>query len=357
MKAFEYLLSQPLLCTIEAAEAAADVALRVARDGPHLVEARPGSPRNSETGVTDRDGVRTINVIGPVFRYADMMTELCGGMTLEALARDFHAAIDSPSVSAVLLNIDSPGGEAAGVCELSSMVRAACSVKPVETYIGNLGASAMYWVAAATSKITIAPTASVGSIGVVSSYPIRNAKDKERSVEFVSSQSPNKRPDMATDEGRAVIQSRVNDLADLFIDAVAEYRNVSRETVIKEFGCGGVLMGSKAVAAGMADAVGSYEGTLAELAVRGRTGQLAVPRSAPKTAPVSDPMSVDTKAARRTELLSLSESGREILARENAGKPPALSGSITEVRRRELLMLSESGRATLEREDEARAAR
>jgi hypothetical protein len=102
-------------------------------------------------------------------------------------------------------------------------------------------------------------------------------------IEFVSSQSPHKRPDPSTEAGKAQIQATADDLADVFVDAVAANRGVSRDAVLSDFGRGGSLVGSKAVAAGMADRVGSLEQVIAELA-RGETPGRTVPKPAPRAA-------------------------------------------------------------------------
>jgi hypothetical protein len=133
-------------------------------------------------------------------------------------------------------------------------------------------ASAGYWLASAAQEIVAHKTAQLGSIGVI--QPVRVTGDK-RIIEFVSSQSPHKNPDPKTDAGRARIQETVDALAGVFIDSVAEYRNKKPEQVINDFGAGGVKVGRHAVAAGMADRLGSLEGVIQELA-QGTRGGAAV---------------------------------------------------------------------------------
>src|SRR5690606_15933700 len=98
-------------------------------------------------------------------------------------------------------------------------------------------------------------------------------RDDQRGVkrwEVVSSQSPNKRPDVNTDKGRAGVQKIVDDLAEVFIRDVAKHRGVSSQTVIEKLGKGGVEVGKHAVKAGMADAVDQFENVLAS--AQRRTG-------------------------------------------------------------------------------------
>jgi ClpP class serine protease len=79
-----------------------------------------------------------------------------------------------------------------------------------------MGASAAYWLAAATSRITISDTALVGSIGVVGTAIDDRERQKMQGVTFhqiVSSNAPKKRPDPATPEGRQVLQNEIDALA------------------------------------------------------------------------------------------------------------------------------------------------
>ena len=267
MKALEYLISRPLLVTPTAAEMALSIVLRES-DKPLAVEMRGGKPTDSEGKMTVRDGVATIEIVGPIFRYADYFTELCGGVTVEAVARDLQRALDNPNVRAVCFSIDSPGGEATGIAELAAHIRAADSIKPTCAYIAGMGCSAAYWLASACREVVCDSTAELGSIGVVCGYTVRADKPGTKSYQFVSSQSPDKRPDLETEHGRAVIQTVVDDLADVFVSAVAKYRGTTAENVLESFGKGGTLIGQKAVDVGMADRLGSYEDVISELSGR-----------------------------------------------------------------------------------------
>jgi len=229
------------------------------------VEAKRARYLDNTDTAKQRDGVAIIPVTGPIFRYANFFTEFSGGATVTTLARDFNVALNDPNISAILLNIDSPGGEVNGISEFAQMIFDSRGKKPIVAYVGGLGASAAYWIASAADEIVAADTAMLGSIGVVAAVPNPDAKSA-RDIEFVSSQSPNKRPNPNTESGRSHIQARIDDLAAVFIEAIARNRDVSAEAVIGEFGAGGVMVGEKAVAAGLADRLGSFEQTLSELA-------------------------------------------------------------------------------------------
>ena len=224
-----------------------------------------GQPLRGGVRATVREGgIAIVQAIGVLAKRANLMTEISGATSTEMLARDIAIARDDPTVRAIVLAIDSPGGAVPLVSETAAMIREASAVKPVHAYISGHGASAAYWLATAAESITIEATAQVGSIGVYAAVR-RNPADP-KVVEWVSSQSPRKAIDPATPEGRADVQRVVDDMAAVFVADVARYRGVTEERVIEEWGAGGVLVGARAVAAGMVDRVGSLEQLIAGLA-------------------------------------------------------------------------------------------
>lgn len=215
-------------------------------------------------GVEMRGSVALIHVRGVVSRYASLFSAICGGTSTQMIAQQLAEAVDSPQVKSVVMVIDSPGGEANGIHELAEMIYNARASKKVIAYVSGTGASAAYWIASACSEIVLDDTAYVGSIGTVMQMKFRRDTEVE-TVEIVSSQSPNKRLDPRTDEGREAYQQDLDNLADVFINRVARNRGVSREVVLQDFAQGGCLMGQAAVDAKMADRLGSLESVIKEL--------------------------------------------------------------------------------------------
>lgn len=225
------------------------------------LEARMGRPLQNARSVSVRDGVAVVPVTGPIFRYANLMTQLSGATSLEVLAKDFTTALEDPQINAIVLEINSPGGQVTGIAEFAQMVHAAN--KPVVAYVDGMAASAAYWIASAADEVVMSKNAMAGNVGAVLSLDLR--KDPSKG-ELVSSQSPNKRPDATTDAGRAQLQTMVDAHAQVFIDEVAAYRRMTPEAVISDFGGGDVFIAAKAVAAGMADRISTMEEVIAELA-------------------------------------------------------------------------------------------
>lgn len=308
-----------------------EIASREHEPQPQALEAYRAQGLAHAERATVRDGVAIISVEGPLFKRANFMTEFFGATSYDILRRDLQAAVDNGNVRAILLNIDSPGGEAAGVGELAAAVRDVRGVKPIVAYVGDLGASAAYWLATAADSIVVGASAALGSIGVRASYADTSARDAARgvaTVEFVSSQSPFKKAEITSDEGRGRVQARVDSLAQVFIEAVADNRGVTVDRVLHAFGKGDVLIGQAAVAAGMADAIGTFEGTVAALAagkITPRPPAVARPiassvpvRLAPVKPLASQPsVAVVAERARRREITVLTPAGAEA-DRDNA---------------------------------------
>jgi capsid assembly protease len=228
-------------------------------ESPEAVEARIGRPLENTHRAEMRGSVAVIPVVGPLFRRANMFTRVSGATSYDMVAQDLREALDNPAAKSIVLNIDSPGGMASGVAELASHIYEARTKKPVVAYVGGMGASAAYWLASAATSIVSNKTALLGSVGVVVGV------GKKGEEEIVSSQSPYKRVDPATAEGRARVQALVDNLAAIFIADVAKYRGASDEHVSAKFGQGDVMLGHAAVDAGMIDKLGTFEGLIAEL--------------------------------------------------------------------------------------------
>lgn len=275
---------------------------------PEAVAAKIGRPLDNSRTVTVRDGIAVLPVSGPIFRYANLFTEISGATSIEVLATDFQQAMDDRTVKAIVLEINSPGGEVDGTSELAQHIYDARGQKPIIAYVGHLGASAAYWLASACDEIVCNDTASLGSIGVVGTVCVH--KDKHH-IEFVSSQSPNKRPNVETESGRAQVQSHIDTLADVFIETIARNRGMSAEDVINQGGAGGLKVGQQAVAAGLADRIGTLEGVLTELS-NPESGQL---RSAAENVNQKPVLQLDTD----NETLK----GANAMAEEKDPKPAA----------------------------------
>lgn len=277
MTVLESAIAAPWAMLPENLDTLLTIAARENVTSPEALEAYKAQFADRGERLQVRDGVGILNVQGPLFKGANLFVKISGATSYEILRRDLQAALDDPAVNAIMLRVDSPGGEANGCDELAQAIYEARAVKPVHAFVSGMACSGGYWLASAAEKVIVSDLAVLGSIGVVLGVTDRRKADERNGVhniEFVSSQSPGKRPDVATDEGRGRIQKMVDDLAEVFVSAVAKHRGVKPETVIQKFGAGGVEVGAKAVALGMADEVGGFEAAFKALSTRGSSRRI-----------------------------------------------------------------------------------
>jgi capsid assembly protease len=254
------------------------------------VEARLGKPLENTRAVSIRDGVAVIPVTGPIFQRANMFTRISGATSLSDLAQDFTAAYENPEVRAVAFAGDTPGGTV-HIAEVARLVFErdtrfpGVKRKPVVTHFSGSGGSAGYWFGAASDRVYASATSSVGSVGTVlgASIPGKTKEGAERTTEFVYSKSPKKRVDLESPEGQKQVQTWVDDVGDVFVADVAQFRGISTDDVLEKFGQGDMLIASKALAAGMIDGIATLEEVIADVSAQTRKGNLISPRFAAKT--------------------------------------------------------------------------
>jgi ClpP class serine protease len=228
--------------------------------------AQLGSPLEGARRATIRNGVAVVPVLGVIAPRASSLSMSTPGTSLDSLVHDLRAAEASADVHAILMLVDSPGGQVSSLAEAGAVI--AATRKPVTAFVQGDAASAAYWLASQAREIVADVTSALGSIGVVASLKRRvgPSPDGTMTYEIVSTGAPDKRADVSTEEGRASIQALIDAIETEFVGAVAAGRRVSAETVRRDFGRGGMLAARAAVSAGMADAIGTLDGTLARLA-------------------------------------------------------------------------------------------
>lgn len=225
-----------------------------------------GTPVEGARLASIRNNIGFLFIDGPIIPRADFFSEVSGMVSVERMTNEFNMLLSNEAVTDIVLIMDSPGGAVTGISGFSNLVKN--SSKEVTGYVWGMAASACYEIASACHNLISADTGMVGSIGTVFSMVDDSERMKKQGlkhVEIVSSQSPNKRPDIDSVDGRATIQQMVDDLADVFVDTVATNRNVTRETVLNTFGGGAMFVANRAQKVGMIDAIGTLESVITGL--------------------------------------------------------------------------------------------
>lgn len=209
------------------------------------------------------DGVAVVDLIGPIFPRANMMT-MSGATSIAQFTNDVVRAYNSDDVRAVVMNIDSPGGDVRGIGESAHIINRLTQKgkKPLKSYAFGYMASAAYYVGSAAKDITANISSLTGSIGVV----LTASKKEKGQIEIVSSQSPNKRPDVETEAGVATLQQRVDDLAEIFVNDVAKFRGIKADRVLSHYGQGDVFVGPRSKKQGLVDKLGSLSSVVMDAA-------------------------------------------------------------------------------------------
>lgn len=190
----------------------------------------------------------------------------------ENLKNDLEAARKRKAVKAILLEINSPGGEVTASDIVYQQLKKVQkeTEKPVVAIIGTMGASGAYYVACAAKKILAHPTSIIGSIGVL--MQAINLEELASKVGFKAITLKSEKTPMkdllspfkeVTPEEREMLMVIINSIYDRFVDIVSESRNLSREQVIK-IADGGIFTASRAKELGLIDAVGYREDAMAE---------------------------------------------------------------------------------------------
>jgi HK97 family phage prohead protease len=214
--------------------------------------------------------VAVIPLYGAIVPRADFFSDVSGAASVETFQTAFRDALASPDVSAILIDIDSPGGSAAMIPEVSAEILKARGTKPIVAVANTFAASAAYWIASVADELVVSPSAQVGSIGVYSAHDDISAAQEKLGVKTTLISAGKYKTEAnpfepLSDDARAEIKSKVDAIHEMFIAAVAKGRGVSVATVRDTFGQGRMVMADKAVELGMADRVATFGQTLARL--------------------------------------------------------------------------------------------
>lgn len=188
------------------------------------------------------------------------------------IGRSLRQLDADPSVGAIVLDIDSPGGSVYGTDELASVVyeiRQSGRTKIVAV-ADPLMASAATWVGTAAEKVYAIGSADVGSIGVISTYTDYSAMLEAKGIKVTIERTPEMKAifsgvEPATDEMRETMREQLQQSYEKFISAMARNRGVDRDSVETKFGGGKMMNASLAVRAGLIDGVASIDEVVADL--------------------------------------------------------------------------------------------
>ena len=217
---------------------------------------------------TQTPKVAVIPIHGTLVRRTVGLEAESGLTSYAGLTTQLDAALASPDVAAILLDIDSPGGESGGVFDLADRIRAAAKTKPVWAVANDMAFSAAYALASAASKVFVSRTGGVGSIGVIAMHVDQSEKDAQDGVRYTAVFAGDRKNDLnphepISSEAHAFLKGEVNRVYGLFVETVARNRGIEASAVRDTEA--GLFFGQAAVAIGLADAIGTFDDALAQL--------------------------------------------------------------------------------------------
>ena len=181
-----------------------------------------------------------------------------------AAVRELREHEENPSIKAIVLRVNSPGGVVAPTQEIFAAIqRARKAGKPVVATLGAVAASGGYYVAAAADRIYANPGTLTGSIGVVMQMANIEGLLKKVGVEYVvvkagSYKDVGNFARTMSPEERKMLQALLDDVYSQFVGAVAEGRGLERSEVLA-FAEGRIYSGQQALALKMVDEMGGFE--------------------------------------------------------------------------------------------------
>lgn len=249
------------------------------------IEARIGAGP-AQRGAERVGSVALVPIHGVIFPKANLVTEMSGGTSIQKAQADFRAALADDEVTAVVLDVNSPGGVVDMIPEFAAEIRSArAGKKPVVAVSNTKSASAALWLASQAGEFVASPSAEQGSIGVFAAHEDWSKAEEMEGIKTTlvsagryktvgSPFSP------LSDSDRAIIQERIDESYAMFTADVARGRRVPVEEVRRDgspFGEGKMLSAKQALKAGLVDRVATLEQVVAEL-------QSAQPKSGARAA-------------------------------------------------------------------------
>lgn len=171
--------------------------------------------------------------------------------------------VKDPSVKAILLRIDSPGGAVAPAQEIHEEVKKAVAKKKVVVSMGSVAASGGYYIASPATKIIANPGTITGSIGVIMEIPNLEGLMNKIGIKTEVVKSGKHKDLVSTFRGirkedREILQRVLDNVHEQFIMAVADGRKMSPADV-RKIADGRIFTGEQAIKAGLIDELGNLE--------------------------------------------------------------------------------------------------
>lgn len=203
-------------------------------------------------------GIACIPISGTLVQKNGSLRPSSGMTGYDGIRQNLMVALGDDSVRAIVLDIDSPGGEVAGCFDLADAVFAGRGVKPIWAILSESAYSAAYALASAASRVIVPRTGGTGSIGVIYMHVDMSKFLAKEGITVTLLQYGARKTDGAdvvplSPEAKTRFQADIDRMGDLFVATVARNRRLAASAVKAQEA--GTFLGAAGVAAGLADAV------------------------------------------------------------------------------------------------------
>jgi signal peptide peptidase SppA len=224
-----------------------------------------GAPRPAR----GRSGsIAVLPISGTLVRRTGGMDAMSGLQSYDDIRGMLRQAMADREVSGLVLSVDSPGGEIAGLADLADEIRAATAQKPIFAVADDSALSAAYWLASAADRLFVTQTAAVGSIGIIAAHLDRSGFDQKAGLAYTVVAAGAQKADFSphgplSERAKSTLKAEVDRAYGLFVSTVARNRQLPAAKVRSTEA--GLYFGSEAVKAGLADEIGTLDDAVTAL--------------------------------------------------------------------------------------------
>lgn len=279
--------------------------------------------------------VAILPLTGVIAPKASMVNgeSLPAGTGCDAFGAAFDRAMGDDSVSAIVIDVDSPGGSVDGVPELAAKIYGARGRKPICAVANGMACSAAYFIASQADDVYVAPSGEVGSIGVFMIHEDDSQMFSEMGVthtiikagEYKAEGNPF---EPLSDDAKAYLQGQVDEFYSMFVNAVAKGRGISVKEVLDGYGKGRSVLAKSALKAGMVDGIATFDQVLAKYGVSTTSYNAARASAEDEALPIAASSSIDRSLSTSGILASDAEAGA---FRSTGGAAPVLVEQTREI--------------------------
>lgn len=203
-------------------------------------------------------GIAIVPISGTLVQKLGTLRPYSGMTGYDGIRQNISAALEDDDVKAIVLDIDSPGGEVSGCFDLVDSIYSARGEKPIWSILTESAYSAAYAIASATDRIIVPRTGGTGSVGVICAHvdfskALTQAGINVTLITYGDHKADGNEYNPLAKKALERFQGDVDTMGDLFVETVARNRNLSsakvRNTQASTF------LGANGVEIGFADAV------------------------------------------------------------------------------------------------------